>query len=175
MGHGELSEEAAGFAGPWWMFPPLRNALLAGALAGIAFAAVLALPMSAGATPIFRWVDDQGQVHYGDRPPPGVAADSIPPPLPPGTGEAQRQLQDYVRTLEAQDAERASEAEQRRQNEQREAARKAECQSSREQRARLENPRQREYSPDGRARRLTEEERQARIQETEKRIADACT
>ena len=37
MGHGELSEKAAGFAGPWWMFPPLRNALLAGVLVGIAF------------------------------------------------------------------------------------------------------------------------------------------
>ena len=37
MGHGELSEKAAGFAGPWWMFPPLRNALLAGVLAGFAF------------------------------------------------------------------------------------------------------------------------------------------
>lgn len=37
MGHGELSAKAAGFSGPWWMFPPLRNALLAGVLAGIAF------------------------------------------------------------------------------------------------------------------------------------------
>lgn len=37
MGHGELSEEAAGFAGPWWMFPPLRNALLAAVVAGTAF------------------------------------------------------------------------------------------------------------------------------------------
>ena len=37
MGHSELSADAAGFAGPWWMFPPLRNALLAGVLAGVAF------------------------------------------------------------------------------------------------------------------------------------------
>ena len=37
MGHGELSEAATGFSGPWWMFPPLRNALLAGIIAGAAF------------------------------------------------------------------------------------------------------------------------------------------
>ena len=37
MGQGELSEGAAGFGGPWWMFPPLRNALLAGLVAGTAF------------------------------------------------------------------------------------------------------------------------------------------
>ncbi|MEK6805753.1 MAG: cation-translocating P-type ATPase [Pseudomonadota bacterium] len=37
MGHGELSEKAAGFSGPWWKFPPLRNALVAGVLAGTAF------------------------------------------------------------------------------------------------------------------------------------------
>lgn len=48
MGHGELSEDAAGFSGPWWMFPPLRNALLAGVIAGVAFILELAgvLPQS---------------------------------------------------------------------------------------------------------------------------------
>lgn len=37
MGHGELSKEAAGFSGVWWAFPPLRNALLAGIVAGVPF------------------------------------------------------------------------------------------------------------------------------------------
>ena len=27
-----------GFAGPWWRYPVLRNALMAGALAGVGFA-----------------------------------------------------------------------------------------------------------------------------------------
>lgn len=139
----------------------------------ILFAALLA-PAAAQAGDVYRWVDAQGQVHYGDRPPPGVQAESLPPPLPPGTGEAQRELRDYVRTLDVQDAERAKEAEQQRQQKELEAARKAACESSRERRARLERPRQFEYQADGSARRLTEEERQARIQEMEKRITDAC-
>ncbi len=50
MAHGELSEEAAGFSGSWWGFPPLRNALLAGVIAGSAFvlevAGVLGAPVA---------------------------------------------------------------------------------------------------------------------------------
>jgi heavy metal translocating P-type ATPase len=48
MAHGELSENAAGFTGPWWLFPPLRNSLLAGVIAGAAFILELAgvLPAS---------------------------------------------------------------------------------------------------------------------------------
>lgn len=42
MAHGELSENAAGFTGPWWLFPPLRNALVAAAIAGLAFVLELA-------------------------------------------------------------------------------------------------------------------------------------
>lgn len=138
----------------------------------IAFGA--ALISAAASAAVYRWVDAQGQVHYGDRPPVDVRAESIPPALPPGDDGAYQALQDYVRTLEAQRAERAKEAEQQHQKEEHAAARKAECESSRERRSRLERPRQLEYQPDGSARRLTEEERQLRIQETDQRVADAC-
>lgn len=136
--------------------------------------AIVLVPTSLCAGSVYRWVDAQGQVHYGDHPPAGAKVESVPPPFPPGTGEAQRELYDYVRRLDVQNAERAQEAEQQRQQKELETARKAECQSSRERRARLERPRQLEYQADGSARRLTEEERQARIQEMEKRITGAC-
>src|SRR5690348_2172061 len=109
---------------------------------------VLALPLVAGASAIYRWVDEQGRIHYGDRPPSGVQADAIPPPLPAGPGEEVRHLQDYVRTLEVQDAERARQAEVERQQLERAAARAADCEASSVRRARLENPRQLEYQPD---------------------------
>ena len=123
---------------------------------------------------VYRWVDEHGQVHFGDHPPAGVQAEIVPPALPPGSGETQRQLQDYVRTLEVQEAEQAKEAERQRTKQALQAARKADCEASRVRRERLEKPRQLEHQPDGSARRLTEEERQARIADTEKRIADAC-
>ena len=144
--------------------------------AGLGWAClVLASPLAAGPSAIYRWVDEHGQIHYGDRPPSGVQADAIPPPLPAGSDEEVRHLQDYVRTLEVQDAECARQAEQERQQQERAAARRADCEASSERRARLEKPRQLEYQPDGSTRRLTEEERQTRIADTEKRIADVCS
>ena len=143
--------------------------------AGLGWAClVLALPFAAGASAIYRWVDEHGQIHYGDRPPSDAQADAIPPPLPAGPGEEVQHLQDYVRTLEVQDAERARHAEEERQQQERAAARTADCEASSARRARLEKPRQLEYQPDGSARRLSEEERQTRIADTEKRIADVC-
>lgn len=136
--------------------------------------AIFLIPLGVCAEGIYRWVDEQGQVHYGDRPPAGVRAEAVPPQLLPGSGEAQRHLQDYVRTLEVQEAEQAKEAEQQRASQALQAARRADCEASRVRRERLEKPRQLEFQPDGTARRLTEEERQTRIADTEKRIADVC-
>ena len=36
----EANENKAGFSGPWWRFPPLRNALASGLLAGFVYLAV---------------------------------------------------------------------------------------------------------------------------------------
>jgi hypothetical protein len=134
----------------------------------------LLISARAGADGVFRWVDEHGQVHYGDHPPAGVQVEVLPPPLPSGSGETQRQLQDYVRTLEVQEAGQAKEAERQRAEQALQGARKSDCEASRARRERLEKPRQLEYQPDGSARRLTEEERQARIAETDKRITDVC-
>lgn len=136
--------------------------------------AIFLIPSGVCAEGIYRWVDEQGQVHYGDRPPAGVQVEVVLPTFPPGSGEAQRQLQDYVRTLEVQEAEQAKETERQNTSQALQAARRADCEASRERRERLEKPRQLEHQPDGSARRLTEEERQARITDTEKRIADVC-
>jgi len=40
-----------------------------------------ALPL--GAEPVLRWVDEQGRVHYGDRPPSRSAATVLPLPATP--------------------------------------------------------------------------------------------
>lgn len=139
--------------------------------------AILLTSAAAWAGGAYRWVDAQGQVHYGDRPPAGAQAEAIPPaPLPPlDNAQAVQSLHDYVRTIDEQNAKREREAAQKRQEQQREISRKAECEISRAQRLRLERPQQRAYQPDGSVRRLTEEERQARISDVERRITDACS
>lgn len=133
-----------------------------------------AIASAAGA---YRWVDAQGRVHYGDRPPAGAQVEAVPPvPVPPpGNAEAVQSMHDYLRTIDERNAERDREAAQKRQKQQREISRKAQCESSRARRLRLERPQQREYQTDGSARRLTEEERQALILNVERRISDACS
>ncbi|MGQ0586524.1 MAG: DUF4124 domain-containing protein [Gammaproteobacteria bacterium] len=132
------------------------------------------IPFFVRAEGVYRWVDKNGQVHFGDHPPAGVQAEVVLAPLPLGSAEAQHQLRDYVRTLEVQEAERAKDEERKRAEQALQDARKADCETSRVRRERLEKPRQLEYQPDGSARRLTEEERRARIADTEERIADVC-
>ena len=44
-------------------------------LAALALSALLASP--AGVAQLYKWVDDQGKVHYGDSPPEGAALEQI--------------------------------------------------------------------------------------------------
>ncbi len=62
-----------------------RRLRFAGAVAGLVFAA-------AAAGEIYRWVDAQGQTHFGDSPPSGASARPLPvPPMPaPGAAAASR-------------------------------------------------------------------------------------
>lgn len=122
----------------------------------------------------YRWVDAEGGVHYGDQPPSGVVATPVQPPLPPGSGEEQKQLQQLSQQRSQREAEAAKQLLQAREQKLREENRKAVCTDAQVRRERLERPRQLVTFPDGSARRLDEEERQARILETDKRIAEAC-
>lgn len=122
----------------------------------------------------YRWVDAEGGVHFGDQPPPGVIAEPVRPPQPPGAGEEQKALQELSQERSRREALEAEQREKDRQKRLSEENRKAVCSASQARRERLERPRQLEMLPDGSARRLTEEERQQRIRETDTRIAEAC-
>jgi len=139
---------------------------------GPTLAAVALNAMASGGG--YRWVDTQGGVHFGDQPPTGVSAEPLRPPLPPGSGEEQKALQELSQQRSRQAAEDAKQQEEALQQRLREDNRKAACAASQTRRERLERPRQLEILPDGSAQRLTEEERQARIQETDRRITETC-
>lgn len=64
----------------------------------------LALCEIANAQPVYRWVDEQGRVHYSDAPPAKAKATEIPcPQYPSGTeaGKARREAQRPERRFEA--------------------------------------------------------------------------
>lgn len=140
---------------------------------GSTLAAVALHATASGGT--YRWVDVQGAIHYGDQPPSGVVATPVQPPLPPGSGEEQKQLQLLSQQRSKQEAEAAKQQEEAVKQQQREDTRKAVCTEAQARRERLERPRQLVTFPDGSARRLDEEERQTRIRDTEARIAESCT
>jgi hypothetical protein len=96
-------------------------------------ALLMLLAMPAAAEGVYRWVDEQGRVHFGDRP---AGADSRPVELPGGATvdadaaarrERQRQL------LEAFEQDRREHRERSEQARQEQAARAARCARARDQ------------------------------------------
>lgn len=71
-----------------------------------AAALLLAITPAISAAAIYKWVDQQGNVHYGSNPPAGQPAQTIQPPPPPPAGSAQETKQ-LNKAVKAADAERA--------------------------------------------------------------------
>jgi hypothetical protein len=137
----------------------------------LACSVLLALSTGATAGQIYKWVDGQGNVHFGSQPPEGQDAAAVNPnvsqpkalpkssPQPAGdTDPEQQKLDEEVKEEVAKQ----------------DKARKEYCQRMRNDLAMLKNnPRLRVEEGDS-ARRMTEEERQSRIAENEKRIGEHC-
>ncbi|HEB98054.1 MAG TPA: DUF4124 domain-containing protein [Thiotrichales bacterium] len=140
-------------------------------------AAILVLATTAQAG-IYKWVDENGQVHYGERPPPGSDYSSVAPPPPPATdtGTGQERIEKTREFLETsrkarekakQDAEKArAEAERRRKN----------CEAARRNLEILTytTGRRRIYGPDGTPRKMTEDERELRMARARQQIDKYC-
>jgi type IV secretory pathway VirB10-like protein len=137
----------------------------------LACSVLLALSTGATAGQIYKWVDGQGNVHFGSQPPegqdaaavnPNVSQPKAAPKSPPHPADdadpEQQKLDEKVKEEVAkQDKER-----------------KEYCQRMRNDLAMLKNnPRLRVEDGDS-ARRMTEEERQSRIAENEKKIGEHC-
>jgi len=100
---------------------------------------LLTLLMPVGAAEVFRWVDDAGQVHFGDRPPASGAEQLTVPSSAPEQAASGARLEHTRRLLEAFAAERADRREQRAEEAARKAARKQRCTQARRNRAGFEN------------------------------------
>ena len=100
---------------------------------------LLVLLAPADATEVFRWVDDSGQVHFGDRPPARGAEQFTVPSSPPAEGSGGARLERTQRLLDAFAAERAERREERAEKAARKAAREQRCAQARRSRASFEN------------------------------------
>ena len=138
----------------------------------LACSVLLALSTGATAGQIYKWVDGQGNVHFGSQPPEGEDAAAVNPnisqpkvavPAAPSLetekkDEEQDKLDQQARTQAAE----------------REEERKVYCERIRKDLAQMKaNPRVR-VEENGELRRMTEEERQERIAKSEASIKENC-
>lgn len=140
----------------------------------IACSVLLALSTGAMAGQIYKWVDAQGNVHFGAQPPEGTQAAEVNPNISQPKLGAKAKPATAEKTADAE--QEGIDQKVRQDVAKQEEERKKYCETMRTNLAQLKNnPRVRVEDEDkGEMRRLTEEERQARIAESEKAIAENC-
>jgi len=143
--------------------------------------AVLALLAPAAAAQVFKWVDESGRTHYGEKPPPGVKATEVGVPPPPSGAAAPPppSWKDKELEMKRQRIERDQREDQSRQREaaekQKAEARKNDCENARSYLENLERG-VRYYNRDAKGERvfMEEQERAAAIETAKKRIRERC-
>ena len=153
----------------------------------VLLSAAITLPHASAGKTIYRWVDDDGIVHFGNRAPEGVKATEVA--LKPGTDEPGRPQENADPSPEpdttagAEEEAPLSVAEQRRQaraerrqkyNEDRQKM-ESQCKTMRAQKDFVEpSPRVLVQGEDGNPRRLNDEEREEMLDEANAFLAKNC-
>lgn len=137
---------------------------------------VLLAPTPAPGAEIYRWVDDEGVVHYSQQPPGDRAAERVEPARPPADDPEQRRA--ATEKLRESNRVRFHEQRLKRKEQARERERQADlrdyCNRLRGKREKLANsPKVREQTEDG-YRVMSYEERQQKLQVFDRRLAEHC-
>lgn len=132
-----------------------------------------ALPLAAGAQ-AYRWVDEKGQVHYTQTPPPGRSAQPVAPPPPPAGAPNQEALNRSLQADKATAPERQAAADRAAQAQ---AQMEQQCRQAREQLAYMDEKTARRLGTtdeQGNVARVTEEQFQQRRAELQRVISERC-
>ncbi len=128
------------------------------------------------AAPIYKWVDDAGNVTYSQRqPPPDVERETIQPaPGQVDSVEAVRQLQQRIEYLDGLQQQRRHQAGQSEAEAESMRVKAAACENAGRRQASLQNPRISQVDAAGNRRRMGEEERLAALQKTREYLQENC-
>lgn len=142
-------------------------------------AAGLAVLLSLAALPVaaqmYKWVDEQGNVHYTqERPPPGIKGESIKPPPPVDSEAAQQALDARQEFLNEAGEARSKGAEEAKLAAEDKAFREENCRRARASVAAFSIPNALVQQPDGSRTRYSEEERLKGLADAEARVRDFC-
>ena len=135
-----------------------------------------ALPSQHSLATAYKWVDENGNTHYTQTPPPGdTSSEAIGAPPPGADPEAARgKIKSLTERADRLQAERAEKAEKRQKKLAQEAERETLCQEARASRASYERPRVNQVMADGRRRIMGEEERQAGLARARTLVGRFC-
>ena len=134
-----------------------------------------AFPLQPAFATAYKWVDEDGNTHYTQTPPPGgLPSEALGPPPKVDTEAAQRKMKSQSERADKLQADRAEKAEKM----QKQLARKAEqetlCRQARASQASFERPRVNEVREDGSRRVMGEEERQAKLKQAKTQVSKFC-
>jgi hypothetical protein len=142
---------------------------------GFWLALALAMAPVLATAQVYRWVDDRGQVHYSQVPPPGKSAEQVGAPPPPAAAPNQESLNQSLKDAGAAAPAQKAEADRMAQNQ---AALEQFCKQTREQLAYLDakTPQRITTTNDkGEVSRISEPEFQQRRNELLKSLSERCS
>lgn len=127
---------------------------------------------------VYKWVDEQGQTHFSQIPPPTGEIEVIktPPPAEVDIEKTQQQI-DHLIQQQADDDKIKQQQKEEQQKQAEEAEIKAQnCQTAkRNLQAYQDNPSRRVTDEEGNVTRLTEEQRQQKIKELKQAVSEFCS
>lgn len=132
---------------------------------------------TASSADVYKWTDEDGQVHYTQQPPTGREAQEIKAPPPPTIDprDAQKQIDDLIKQQEKQDRERTFEKALKKQKVQQQENEEKRCETAKSNLQKYQNnPNKLVRMPDGTVNRITEEERQQRISSLKEQVNVYC-
>ena len=134
-----------------------------------------ACPLQHSLATAYKWVDEDGNTHYTQTPPPGdTRGEVINRPRKVDTEAARGEIKVLTERADKLQAARAEKAEQRQKKLAQEAERATLCQQARASQASYERPRVNEVMADGSRRVIGEEERQAGLARARTSVSRFC-
>lgn len=144
-------------------------------LAATILSLFMVLPAQAG--DVYKWVDEDGVTHYGERAPSDTNYSTVKTygEVPGGGAEAKQRLEEQRAAKSSAEAKEAEYAQQKKIADEQARVRAENCKGAKSNLKTIqENARVRILGDDGEFRYLTEEERQKQIENAKEVIADNC-
>ena len=124
---------------------------------------------------MYKWVDEDGNTHYTQSPPPGgIQGETIKPPPRINPEHANKQLENRKKLLNNLQSERNKSKQAEMKKKQEEEQKKANCEQARAHFASMERPRVNQIAEDGTRTVMPEEQRLADLKAAREKVQEYC-